>query len=80
MIRRPTRTPRIGLEKLVSISINFGSSLRGAIEPDIMLIPYIRTAKPIMIPPTFLEEVFLANIHRMIPKRATTPVSTSVLK
>ena len=60
--------------------MNRGSSLRGEIAPDIMLMPYIRTANPIMMPPIFLWEAFFANIHRMIPIRATTPVSISVLK
>ena len=57
-----------------------GSDLSGEIEPDIMLMPYMRTANPSMIPPIFLIEFFLANIHMIIPASATTPVSISVLK
>ena len=75
----PISTPRIGLLKLVIMSMNFGSDLSGTIAPDIMLMPYISTAKPIMMPPMFLCEFFFANIQRIIPIRATTPVSTSVL-
>ena len=42
----------------------------------IALMPYIRTAKPIMIPPSFLTVGFFMNIARMIPTAATIPVRT----
>ena len=68
----------MGFEKLMSRFMNFSSSLRGSMAPDIMLMPYMRTAKPSMIPPMFLVDVFLENIQQMIPIKATKPVSTVV--
>ena len=75
----PIRTPSTGLLKLVIISMNLGSERSGVMAPDIMLMPYMRTANPSMMPPMFLCAVFFPNIQRPIPIRATTPVRTSVL-
>ena len=77
---RPTSMPSMGFEKLVRNLRKFSSDLSGDIAPDIMLMPYISTAKPSIIPPRFFSAVFFANIHIIIPARATIPVSTAVLR
>ena len=68
------------MEKLSSMLMNRSSSRSGSIAPDIMLIPYMRTANPSMIPPIFLLVVFFANIQRAIPPSATMPVSIVVFR
>ena len=80
VIRSPTRTPSMGFLKLMRSLMKFSSSLKGEMAADIMLMPYMRTAKPIMIPPMFLRTFFLLNIHKAIPIKATMPVRISVLK
>ena len=49
---RPTRIPKMGLEKLVRMRIKASLSRRGDTAPDMADIPYISTAKPSRISPT----------------------------
>ena len=46
VINIPTSIPRNGLENMVSIFVNSGTSLSGATAPLIISIPNIRIAKP----------------------------------
>ena len=75
----PTRIPSRGLENEVRMRMKDSLSRRGETAPDMADMPYIRTAKPSRISPTWRWEVLAENMRRMMPATATMPVSTSVL-
>ena len=75
----PTRIPSSGLENDVRMRMNSSLSRRGETAPDMADIPYISTAKPSRISPTWREEVLPEPMRRMMPMTATMPVITSVL-
>ena len=55
---------------LVKKEVKEGTFLSGATAEDIMVMPYIRTEKPIRILPAFLRPSLCENIWRTIPIRA----------
>ena len=59
--------------------MNASLSRRGDTAPDMEDMPYISTAKPSRISPTWRLLALWLNIRRMMPMTATTPVMTSVL-
>ena len=63
----PARTPRSGFLNAVIILVNSSVSLRGAMDPDIMVIPCMRIAKPRSIVPISLRFCFLDTITMSIP-------------
>ena len=67
----PTSTPRMGLEKRTKRLVNQASSCRGATALDIVVMPVIRMAKPIMMVPMPLRFSFLPRYSRM-PINAST--------
>ena len=75
----PTRMPSSGLENDVRMRMNASLSRRGETAPDMADMPYISTAKPSRMSPTWREEVLPENMRRTMPATATRPVSTSVL-
>ena len=75
---RPTRIPSSGLEKVVRIAMNSGLSFKGATAPDIAVMPYIKTANPSRILPTYLREGFFFIMRSRMPTMANRPVSVAV--
>ena len=76
--RAPTRIPRIGFDRDVSTLVNQGCSFSPLTAPLMVLIPTIRTTKPIRISPTCLVEFFLLTVRSRMPMTATTPVRVAV--
>ncbi len=76
----PIKTPKIGFENAVNTWVNSGISANGFIEPDINSIPYIRIAKPIIIPPTLLRLSLFEIIINKIPTKATSGEKDSGFK
>ena len=63
----PAITPSSGLENLVRIPVNSGTSARGATASLIVLIPNIRIANPVSSVPTVRFLSLLAIINRNTP-------------
>ena len=63
----PAMSPRIGLENIVRIPVNFSLSARGATAPLMVSIPVIRIANPMrIIPISFFLSSFV-NMIKMTP-------------
>ena len=75
---RPTKIPRMGLEKVVSMCRKASLSCKGATELLMACMPNISTAKPMRISPMCTLDCFLQNMRRMMPITATTPVRVAV--
>ena len=67
----PTSTPRMGLEKRTNSSVNQGSSSRGETASDMAVMPVIRMAKPIRMPPA---PFFFSppNMNSRMPTKASS--------
>ena len=63
----PVITPKTGLLKYVRIFVNSGMSAKGLTAPLIADMPYISTAKPIMMDPISLFFPFFEAIIRTMP-------------
>ena len=72
VIKRPTRTPRIGFWNAVNRLVKAGSSASGFTAPLISFMPYIRTANPIRMLPMSFFFCFLEAMIRRIPIKANT--------
>lgn len=59
--------------------MNASLSRRGETAPLIALMPYIKTAKPSRMSPTWRVLCPLVNMRRMMPITAMIPVSVAVL-
>ena len=75
---RPTKMPRMGLEKVVSRSRKASLSRRGETAPLMACMPNISTAKPMRISPMWTRDCFLEIIRSKMPMTATTPVRVEV--
>ena len=71
VINIPTSIPRNGLENMVSIFVNSGTSLSGATAPLIISIPNISTVNPRSIPPISCFFSDLVNMRNIIPITAS---------
>ena len=67
----PTATPIKGLVKAVRIEVNSGMSARGLTAFFIIVVPYIRMAKPTIIDPALRRRPPLFTVRRITPARAT---------
>ena len=76
----PARMPINGLEKLVIIFMNTALSRRGITASDIIVMPYISTAKPSRMPAMFFNCFFFENILIPVPISATAPVIIAVFR
>ena len=63
----PAIIPSTGLENMVRMLVNSGTSANGFTAFDMVSIPNIRTANPSKIPPISCFFSSLVNIRRMIP-------------
>ena len=71
----PERIPITGFENIISIRAKDGESLSPSIEPDMVSIPNISTAKPIIIVPMFFFLSDAAAIVITTPTAARTGVN-----
>ena len=75
----PTRIPSRGLAKEVMALMNTSLSRRGSTAPLMAVIPYISTAKPSRISPTWRVVCFLLIIRSRVPMVAIRAVRVEVL-
>ena len=68
----PAKSPRTGLENMVNILVNSGTSASGFTAAPIVSIPAIRIAKPRKITARSRFFSLLENIKRIIPINAST--------
>ena len=66
----PTTTPMKGLVNAVRMEVNSGMSARGLTAFFIIVVPYIRMAKPTMMEPMLCFWPVLYFVRRMTPARA----------
>ena len=70
----PATTPRMGLENMVRMLVNSGTLASGFTAADMMSMPYMSTAKPIMIEPVSRCFSFLLPMNMKMPMSASTGV------
>ena len=80
VIIKPTSTPKSGLENMVSILVNSGTSASPFTAPLMVSIPIIRMAKPAITVPTVLCFSFLVKLIRITPINASTGAKDDGLK
>ena len=76
----PNRMPSSGFDSFIINSMKNGLSRSGATESLIVLMPNIKTAKPIRISPICCFVCDLENIRSTMPTIEITPVSVAVEK